>query len=65
MATDREINQYDISTLRNAEKAAQVMSTIPKEKENMFLAVTESWLSGLDAGLRIAKEEKEEYGERS
>lgn len=53
------VKQYDLATLRNAETAARVMSEIPKEKENFFLAVAESWLSGLDAGMRIAKEQQE------
>lgn len=48
--------EYTPEQFENTEKMAKLLTSMPKEKENIFVTMTNVFISGMKAGVQLSKE---------
>lgn len=58
MSVNKKI-EYTPEQFENTEKMAKLLTSMPKEKENIFVTMTNVFISGMKAGVQLSKEKSE------
>ena len=56
---EKHSESYSKDQIDDAEKLCQLIQKVPDEKRQMVAAVVTAYIDGIEAGLRMAREEKE------
>ena len=54
----KEITRYTPEQLEDAEQMAKILSSVPEDKESIFIAMTNVFISGMEAGFQLLQKEE-------